>query len=164
MNKPIININELKFEPQSHGESFEAMVAPVANCIGAKKLGYRMVKVPPCKTAWPYHSHLVNEEMFFIIEGEGKLVQSGNEYQIKKGDVISAVAGKDKPHEIINTGQVELVYMAVSTMEEPDVCFYPKSGKFGVIAGSPPGRSEEDRDLLFFGRESDGVGYWDGES
>lgn len=122
-----------------------------------------MVKVPPGKSAWPCHSHLVNEEMFFIIEGKGTFVQSGRRHEIRKGDVISATVGKDKAHEILNTSGAELIYMAVSTMEEPEVCFYPKSGKFGVLAGSPPGRSENDGELLFFGRESDGVEYWDGE-
>lgn len=139
-------------------------MAPIANLIGANKLGYRMVKVPPGKSAWPCHSHLVNEEMFFVLEGSGTFIQSGLVHPIRKGDIISTIAGKDLAHEMINTGQTELVYLAVSTMHQPEICFYPKSGKFGVMAGSPPGRDEGDSDLLFYGRESAGVDYWDGET
>jgi len=163
MTRPIINLDELKYATHTHGDRFEAETAAVANRIGAQKLGYRMVRVPPSKSAWPCHSHLVNEEMFLIIEGSGVFIQGGHEYQIRKGDVICAETGKDKYHEIINTGQDVLVYMAASTMLEPEVCFYPKSGKFGVLAGAAPGRDEDQRDLAYFGREATAVDYWDGE-
>ncbi len=55
------------------------------------------------------------------------------------------------------------MYLAVSTMKEPDVMFYPDSKKYGVIAGSAPGGDSKDRQFAIFGRMGHGVNFWDGE-
>lgn len=66
-NKPFININDLTYDmPRKHGEKIEGISAPIASRIGATKLGYNLSIVPVGKKAFPYHAHLVNEEMFFI--------------------------------------------------------------------------------------------------
>ena len=162
--KPILNLNDVTLEVQKHGKSFEAKMGSISNQLEAKKLGYRLTVVPPCKKAWPYHSHHVNEEMFLVLEGKGILRYGGKEYPIKSGDVICAPPGDSKTaHQIINNSEKELKYLCVSTMEEPEVAEYPDSGKFGVIAGSAPGGSKEKRTLTFFGKRSSAVNYWDGE-
>ena len=160
--KPLINLKDLVYQEQKHGDDFEADVAKIANHIGAKKLGYQMVILPPGKRAWPYHAHLVNEEMFFILEGSGLLRYKGELTRIVTGDIISIPAGEENAHEIINNSDQDIKYLAVSTMEEPEVCFYPDSHKFGVIAGAAPGRPDGNQ-LEFFGRMDDCVDYWDGE-
>lgn len=72
--KPFINIKNLEYTTEhQHSDKFAARFAPIATLIGASKLGYRMTVVPPGKKAYPYHSHAVNEEMFFILEGEDTL-------------------------------------------------------------------------------------------
>jgi uncharacterized cupin superfamily protein len=43
-------------------------------------------------------------------------------------------------HQIINTSDAELRYLAISTMIEPDIAEYPDSAKRLMLAGSPPGR------------------------
>ena len=73
MSKPIINMENLEFSKFGKGEKFGAQRAPVSPQIGASKLGYAVVKLEPGKCAWPYHSHHVNEELFYILQGEGTL-------------------------------------------------------------------------------------------
>jgi uncharacterized cupin superfamily protein len=161
--QPIVNLADLEFQTEVHGNPFEARHAPVAMRIGARKLGYRVTVVPPGKRAWPYHCHLVNEEMFFVLAGEGVLRCGGREYPIRAGDFISAPPGADSAHQIINTADVDLKYIAVSTMEEPDVVRYPDSGKFAVFAGSAPGGPRERRTFCAIARETPALDYWDGE-
>ncbi len=163
MPPAILNLDALTFTEQQHGERFAARHAAIANRIGGDQLGYRLTVVPPGKSAWPYHAHLVNEEMVFVLEGRGSLRLADGNYPLRAGDFVALPAGRDQPHEIFNDSPQELRYLAVSTMRHPEVCLYPDSAKFGVIAGQAPGRVDGQADLLFFGRLAEGVEYWEGE-
>lgn len=163
-NSHIINLKDLEFSKHSHGENFEAETAPVANQINAKQLGYRVTRLPPRKRAWPLHAHYVNEEMFFVLSGSGTVRIGEGSYPISEGDFISAPANPEEPHQIINTSDSTLTYICVSTMLEPEVAVYPESGKIGIIAGSPPGRIDEQSGVVKFIDKDTGVDYWDGEN
>ena len=163
MTHPIINIDDVELQHSEAGGKFAADHASVGQLLGAKKLGYRLSIVPPGKRAWPYHAHLVNEEMVFVISGNGTLRYSDHEHPIKAGDVIAFVPGADKPHQIINTSERPIKYLCISTMEAPEVVLYPDSGKFGVLAGSAPGGEKNARTFEIFAKTSSGVSYWDGE-
>lgn len=162
MNKPIVNLRELKFSEFGKGERFLAERAPVSTLVGANKLGYSVIKLAPGKRAWPYHSHHVVEEMFFVIEGRGTLRHAGKEHPIKKGDFICSPADPEQPHQIINTSDKELTYLALSSQEITDIMRYPDSGKYGVWH-SPSGDPKSADSVLLFAREETAVGYWDGE-
>ncbi len=162
-NPPILNLANVKFEVQQQGESFSARLGAIGRQLGAKKLGYRLVVIPPGKKAWPYHCHHANEEMFLILAGEGTLRYAGAAYPICPGDVIAVLPGPDTPHQIINTSDSDLRYLAVSTMEEPDVMEYPDSSKIVVFAGSAPGGDKGKRTLSVITKQSSPIDYWDGE-
>jgi len=166
MTKKIVNIEDpsLTLTERQHNEKFKARTVDLSGLLPAQKLGYRVVHVDPGYRAWPFHSHRVNEEMFFILEGQG-LVRIGEEsFSITKGDVICAPAGgTEHAHQILNNSDNTLSYLCISTMEAPDVMEYPDSGKFGVFVGTAPGGPSEERTFSFFGRESSAVSYWDDE-
>jgi len=162
MLKPVINIDDLKYEEFGHGKRFGARRAPVSAGIGAKKLGCGVVRLAPGKRAWPYHAHHVIEEMFFILKGEGTLRHAGEEHAVRAGDFISAPADPNQPHQLINTSDAELSYIAISTMEIADVVLYPDSGKYGVWHGSTRDPKAPDTSRIV-ARMKDGVDYWDGE-
>ena len=160
MTRPIINLDELEYMQFGKGERFGAARAPVADRIGAKKLGYAVIKLTSGKRAWPYHSHHVNEEMFFILEGHGTLRHAGTEYPIRAGDFICSPPDPRQPHQIINTSDGDLVYIALSTFEPTDVFLYPDSDKYGVWHGRGPNAPEN---FIVFARRAMAVEYWDGE-
>ena len=163
MSKPLINIDDLEYTAFGKGECFHARRADVAGRVGAEKLGYGVVRLDPGKRAWPYHSHYVIEEMFYIIEGEGTLRHAGEEYPIRAGDFICSPADPEQPHQIINTSDAELVYIALSSMAEADVFLYPDSGKYGAWSGKSGNPKDPDRFIVFARRET-AVDYWDGEA
>jgi uncharacterized cupin superfamily protein len=135
MAKPIANLGDVPLESRGNGQGFMADVGQIGPLIGAQKLGCSLVVVPPGKKAWPYHLQHANEEMFVILEGCGTLRHDGERYPIRAGDVIASPTGQ--PHQILNTSDAELRYLAISTMIEPDIAEYPKRL---MLAGSPPGR------------------------
>jgi uncharacterized cupin superfamily protein len=163
MPAPIINLDDLEYSEFGKGERFRAQRAPVSPLIGASKLGYAVVKLKPGKRAWPYHSHHVIEEMFYVLEGEGTLRHAGEEYPVRAGDFICSPADPEQPHQIINSSERDLVYIALSTNETTDVMQYPDSGKYGVWHG-PTGDPGAPDSFLVFARKETAVDYWDGES
>jgi uncharacterized cupin superfamily protein len=159
--KPLINIHEAERTSVSKGELFAESYADLSNKIGAKKLGYSVTTVPPGKRSCPYHNHLVNEEMFFVLDGEGTYKFGDKTYPVKAGDILAAPAGgAENAHHLINTGKRDLKYLSVSTMMEPDICEYPDSGKFLVV--SKLERDDKSR-LRYIGRKENTLDYWDGE-
>jgi len=159
----IRNIAEVSLQEWKHGEQYEARMVQIGRQLGARKLGYRLVVLPPGKSAWPYHAHYVNEEMFFIIEGEGVLRLGGGHYRIQAGDVIAVPPGPKTPHQILNNSDRELKYLCVSTMEEPDIVEQPDSWKVGIMVGSPPGGNKAARQLTIYFPKDAAVDYWEGE-
>ena len=163
MSKLIINKDELEFSEVGKGEKFQASRAPVSSKIGASKLGYAVVRLAPGKRAWPYHSHYVIEEMFYILEGKGTLRHADKEYPLRAGDFVCSPADPEQPHQIINTSSNELSYIALSTQEQTDIFLYPDSDKSGAWHGKTRNPSDPGN-FVVFSRKSTAVDYWDGEA
>ena len=172
MGKPVINIADIELQPRppasaANGpaaERYDARMGMIGTLVGARKLGYNLTAVPPGKRAFPPHSHLVNEEMFFVLEGTGEVQVGEMTYPIRPGDVVALPpGGRETAHVVTNTGDTELRYLAVSTRIYPEVCEYPVSGKFGVMAELPPGADGKPGAFRFVGRVELGVDYWEGE-
>ncbi|HEV7121542.1 MAG TPA: cupin domain-containing protein, partial [Candidatus Paceibacterota bacterium] len=88
------------------------------------------------------------------LEGEGELRMGEERTQVKKGDFIACPAGgKDVAHQVINTSDSELKYLAVSTKLSPEIADYPDTGKFGILTD----------DFRFVGRADQSLDYWEGE-
>lgn len=161
---PIVNLKDVEFTLQQQGEQYAAQHARLGERLGSQKLGSQLVIVPPGKKAWPYHAHFVNEELFFILAGEGVLRIHDKEYLLSSGDLISIPPGPDYAHQLINVSETEeLTYLSISTMEEPDIVLFPESNKISVIAGTPPGGDPSAATLNFTTRLEHEVDYWDGE-
>lgn len=60
------------------------------------------------------------------------------------------------------TGENDLDYLMLSTMNEPDAILYPDSNKVGVMAGAAPGGNKAERTLSAFFLNTP-VDYWQGE-
>jgi uncharacterized cupin superfamily protein len=162
---PIVNLKDIEFTLQQQGDQYEAQFASLGRRIGSKKLGSQLVIVPPGKKAWPCHAHYVNEEMFFILAGVGQIRIQGKDYLLGSGDLISIPPGPEYAHQITNISEEEdLTYLAISTMEEPDIVIFPDSNKISVVAGSPPGGDPAQRSLNFTTSLESAMDYWEGES
>lgn len=161
---PVVRPADLSYTTWGKGERFAAELADVTDKTAGHGLGARMTVVAPGKAAWPYHCHHGNDELFVILAGEGELRYGGEAYAVAPADVVHCPAGgPETAHQLVNTGTDELRYLAVSTMNAPDVMEYPDSGKVAAFGGAPPGGDKARRRLAFIGRKADAVDYWDGE-
>jgi len=158
---PTVNESDLEWSEEDHGETaFRRKQLSAA--AGGEDIGCSLYEIPPGKRAWPYHYHTGNEEAIYVLDGAGTLRLDGDSHDLAAGDYVACPAGERGGHRVINDGDAPLRYLAVSTMDDPDVLVYPDSDKVGVYTGSAPG-DHEHRDLTkYFPADAD-VDYWDGE-
>jgi len=131
----------------------------LAAAAGGDRLGCSLYELPPGKKSWPFHYHTGNEEAIYVLAGSGRLRSAGETEPLESGDYAAFPVGDDGAHRVINDGDETLRYLALSTMDDPDVTVYPDSGKIGVYAGSAPG-SDDPRTVAGYYRRGDDVDYW----
>jgi uncharacterized cupin superfamily protein len=154
----IRNFNDVDVERQIREPLYETKAARLAFGTAARKLGASIDTVAAGKRSCPYHFHHAQEEMFVVIEGSGTLRVAGEMLPIRTGDVIFIPPGPEYPHQIINTSNEPLKYLSVSTRETPEVCEYPDSGKYQVLASINGVKV-----LGVTQRISESLDYWEGE-
>ena len=161
-HKHIVHLSEVPVDRINapEGSVFGGSRQRVGMHIGAQKLGYSFFTVPPGKAAFPYHTHTGNEEMIYILAGDGMLRFGKEEIAVGSGAVIACPPGGEYPHQLINTGDQEIRYLVVSTMAYPDISEYPDSNKIGAYASSAGPSQTGFRALYVRDRN---VNYYDGE-
>jgi uncharacterized cupin superfamily protein len=160
MSKPFVNLDDVEFTDIEANGYYTSRRAQFSAGIGARKLGYNLTELPPGKAQCPFHSHRAEEEMFLILEGEGELRFGDQRYPIRRNDVIACpTGGPEIAHQIINTGNTTMRYLALSNLAGMEICEYPDSDKVGVYADGPG-----DVGLRKMFRSESTVEYYDRES
>ncbi len=117
--------------------------------VGARRLGYQMIRLPPGQSTYPYHLHHFGEELFVVLEGECTLRSDRGSWTVRAGCYIACPPGPSGTHKFTNESSGDCVLLAVGEQLAHDVCEYPDSDKVGLRAGRF--------------RKGDAVAYWDGE-
>ena len=111
-------------------------------------------EVPPGKSAYPYHCHMKNEEIFYILSGQGLLRTPVGERLVGPGDSVYFPAGEAGAHKLTNPSETEtLVYLDFDVRHDLDACLYPDSGKIGIYG----------RGLRQLYHKDESVDYYEGE-
>jgi uncharacterized cupin superfamily protein len=108
-----------------------------------------IVRVPPGKTPYPFHSHSAQWEFYHVISGFGISRDRDGNTAIEAGDAF--IFGPGEPHQLINNGSVDLVVYVVADNPIGESAHYPDSNKWVV-------RSPERRLI-----RSERLDYYDGE-
>jgi uncharacterized cupin superfamily protein len=163
---PVVSLDRVELIPRpaewaptgATAERFDASRALLGESLGLKKLGASLTQVAPGKAAYPFHSHRANDELFYVIAGHGELRLGERRLPVSPGDLIGCpCGGLETAHQLINTGQEPLRYLAISTQIDPEICEYPDSGKVGAYCdGAGEG-------FFHLSQQSAQVDYWDGE-
>lgn len=119
----------------------------------AKQCVVSVYEIPPGKSAYPYHWHCKNEEVFYIVSGTGLLRTPEGERTVSAGELLFFPAAPGGAHKLTNNGTEPLVYIDFDTANDLDVAFYPDSNKVGVWGMGV--------NQVF--RQGDAVDYYEGE-
>jgi uncharacterized cupin superfamily protein len=160
VTKPVINVADIEMAPFGHGEKFQAGLGRIGPVVGMEQLGCMYTVVPPGKRAFPCHNHHVIEEAMVILSGTGVYRFGKDTHAVKPGDVIAApTGGRDRAHQLINTGSDDLKYVCFSTMQKTDVVEYPDSDKVGAVTWNAETGAPDFRHRAM----TQEVDYWEGE-
>jgi uncharacterized cupin superfamily protein len=152
------NYKDTPLRHGAYGQLFESHTARLIPATEDRGLGAMVVVLPPGKRAVAYHLHHAEDEMYVILEGEGTARIAGELIPVRAGDVVYTPAGRDYPHQIVNTSDKEMRYLSIGTHARADICEYPDSGKFMAYTGGASGVP-----LVVIQRTDASLPYWDGE-
>ena len=158
----ISNATTLSWIHQENGATFSCDRKQLGAAAGGNALGCSLFRVPAGKSAYPYHSHEINEEAVYILRGTGTLRKGDERLPVGPGDYLAHPVGSPA-HQLINSGSEPLEYLCISTMIQPELGYYPDSKKLGIIAGTAPGGAKIPGRVVQFFPENADVGYWEGE-
>lgn len=158
-----VNINEIKEETwQSPGGKYAVSFKGISEALGREPASLDLSKrhpfdlewnrVPPGKINFPYHAHSAQWELYLIISGEASVRHKDGTAEVVAGDAF--IFGPDEPHQLINSGEEDLVYYVIADNPIGESSYYPDSGKWRVNKSSA-----KDRPVIK-GQETD---YFDGE-
>jgi uncharacterized cupin superfamily protein len=155
MNEPFIRRAETAevIEKAEH-PGYEHKRRVIVGREDSENFNVSIYEVPPGKSAVPYHYHLKNEEVFYILSGTGLLKTPEGEKPVRAGDFLYFPNNEKGAHKLTNTSDTEpLVYADFDIMHDLEAAFYPDSGKVGIFGMG--------KRLIL--PESAQVGYFDGE-
>lgn len=134
-----VNQNELSEERRLSPKGvYEVYRRHLSLAVGGKKdiglwggghpFDIELARIPPGKINYPLHAHAAQYEHYILLSGRGTVRgDSSGEVEIKAGDHFIIYPGE--AHQIVNTGDEDLVYYVVSDHPRADVTTYPHSGK-----------------------------------
>lgn len=129
-----VHLDELSGEKVQTGDKeyiYKPIVAPQSS--SASQCHIAVVEILPGKRSFDYHYHETDEEVFYIISGQGMLRTPQGELSVKQGDCILLPPGPKNAHSIRNTSMEEkLVYIDFDTHNLPEITHFPDNGTVSV--------------------------------
>ena len=158
-----VNINDIKEEPwQSPKGKFAVAFKGISEALGRDPKSLDLAKrwpfdlewnrIPPGKSNFPFHAHSTQWEMYSIISGKGSVRHKDGKSEVAAGDTF--IFGPNEPHQLTNSGDVDLVYYLIADNHVGESDYFPDSGKWRVNRTSLMDRP------VIKGNEAD---YFDGE-
>ncbi|MDD9964949.1 MAG: cupin domain-containing protein [Myxococcales bacterium] len=130
----VVNVNDVPETHRTYGDHYGAYFKQLTPSMVPRggRLGVNHMRVPKGRTVCPFHAHLREDEVFFVLSGSGVLRYGEELRTIGQGDCISCPSGTKTAHQIYNPHEEDLVYLAIGAFDPHEVCLYPDSGRVGV--------------------------------
>src|SRR6185436_1499065 len=89
-----------------------------------------ILRIPPGKSAYPYHLHSAQWEFYHVISGSGTVRHHDGTSRIEAGDAFVFRPGE--AHQLINDSAQDLVLYVVADNPIGESCYFPDSRKWLV--------------------------------
>jgi uncharacterized cupin superfamily protein len=89
-----------------------------------------ILRIPPGKTPYPYHSHSSQWEFYYVLSGSGSVRDENGKNAIVSGDAF--IFGPGEAHQLFNDGSEDLIICVVADNPVGDWNYYPDSQKWLV--------------------------------
>ncbi len=106
----------------------EIIGTQLARMVGLKRTGVSLVRVPPGKESFVYHSHQTEEEWIYILAGRGTARIDDVEYEVGAGDFMGFPT-PSVAHHLTNAADADLVYLMGGEHHEVEIADFPDLGR-----------------------------------
>jgi uncharacterized cupin superfamily protein len=110
----------------------EMQLLPLGRATGMKRLGVNLIRIPPGKESFIPHSHAVQEEFVFVLEGAGEAILDGVAHALGPGDFVGFPTD-GVVHSIASKGPGDLVYLTGGEGGSVEVAEMPTIGKTTIF-------------------------------
>lgn len=95
---------------------------------GLQRLGFYLVRIPPGKESFIYHSHQGEEEFIYILAGRGIAEIDDAEFEVGAGDFMG-FATPSVAHHLRNPFDEDLVYLMGGERRDVEIADFPRLKK-----------------------------------
>jgi len=92
---------------------------------GLKNFGVNLTQLLPGAVSALMHSHSLQDEFIYILEGECTARLGDSEYPLKPGDCFGFPAGTGLAHQLVNRGDVTVSYLEIGDRTPNERVEYP---------------------------------------
>ncbi|MFD3263628.1 cupin domain-containing protein [Phenylobacterium ferrooxidans] len=141
MDRRIIRTRDLDWSSRPSGRhpfnpASEMKLVPLGDQTGMKRVLTNLIRLPPGKESFIAHSHALEEEFIFVLEGEGEVTLDGVAHAVGPGDFVGFPTD-GVVHGFRNTGLGDLLYLTAGERARVEVAEMPSIGKTALFR---PGR------------------------
>jgi uncharacterized cupin superfamily protein len=108
-----------------------------------------ILRIPPGKSPYPYHSHSAQWEYYQVISGRGVVRHADGTSTIETGDAFLFEPGQ--PHQLLNDSSEDLILYVVADNPLGETNYFPDSQKWVVRA--PKRRAIRSEQIDYYERE-----------
>lgn len=115
------------------GQQVSVALGAVADAplhLGGHPFDLEIGRIPPGKSGCPFHWHAAQWEFYYIAAGRGTARFADQRREVSAGDAFVHPPGE--AHQLINTGEEDLIYWLVADNPPIDYFYYPDSDKWGI--------------------------------
>jgi len=98
----------------------------LGDLFGLSNFGVNLTKLEPGAASALFHSHAVQDEFVFVLEGHPTIAYGEAEYELSPGDCMGFKAGTGIGHQLINGTDSVVTYLEVGDRTTGERVVYPR--------------------------------------
>lgn len=106
----------------------EVRIVSLSEAVGLQRTGLHLMRIPPGKESFAYHTHQLEEEFMYVLSGRGVAEIGDQVVEIGPGDFL----GFPTPsvgHHLKNPFDEDLVYLSGGERRAIEIADFPRLGK-----------------------------------
>ncbi len=100
----------------------------LSTLVGLSRIGVSLVRIPPGKESFVYHSHYREEEWIYVISGHGIVEIDDEEFKVSTGDFMGFPT-PSVAHHLRNPYEEDLLYLVGGENRDVEVADFPRLSK-----------------------------------
>jgi uncharacterized cupin superfamily protein len=121
----VVHWDEVEPYRRQHGH-IDSLWHPLSRRAGSLDVAVNLVRVAPERWSTPVHFHSAEEEIFYIVDGDGLSWQDGKVYEVRAGDCI--VHGPRREAHSLRAGESGLDYLVYAGRVRTETAHLPRAG------------------------------------